>query len=93
MLVLSSLPKLLQRALAPPDLHTAVLFTSAGALVAFASSPIQDTGAPRPKDDVRVLVGLAGEIWAESRTEGEGVADSEVRSFLSLNRVIQKSNV
>lgn len=74
MLVLASLPKLLQRALAPPELHTAVLFTSAGALVAFATAP----GAPRPKDDVHVLVGLASEVWSETRVDDEGVVDSEV---------------
>ncbi|KAI5120792.1 hypothetical protein M0805_002419 [Coniferiporia weirii] len=78
MLVLSSLNKLLAQVLAPPALHTAVLLTSSGALVSFATS-----GA-RPKDDVRVLVGLASEIWAETREYGEGMVDSELGRIVVL---------
>ena len=80
MLVLSSLNKLLAHVLSPPSLHTAVLFTSSGALVSFASAG----PAPRPKDDIRVLVGLASEVWSETREDGEGVVESEVRSSLSF---------
>lgn len=74
MLVLASLNKLLSHILAPPALHTAVLFTASGALVSFAvAGP-----TARPKDEIRVLVGLASEIWAETRGDGEGMVDSEV---------------
>ena len=55
MLVLSSLNKLLSHVLTPPALHTAVLFTASGALVSFA---VAGPNA-RPKDEIRVLVGLA----------------------------------
>ncbi|KAH8110591.1 hypothetical protein DFH11DRAFT_754006 [Phellopilus nigrolimitatus] len=78
MLVLSSLNKLLAQVLAPPALHTAVLFTASGALVSFASA------SARPKDDVRVLVGLASEIWAETREDGEGLVDSELGRIVVL---------
>lgn len=78
MLVLSALTKLLAQVLAPPGLHTAVLLTAEGDLVAFASVP-----PTRVKDDVRVLVGLASEIWAETRADAAAgdasMVDSEVR--------------
>ncbi|EJC98785.1 uncharacterized protein FOMMEDRAFT_31784 [Fomitiporia mediterranea MF3/22] len=78
MLVLSSLNKLLGQVLSPPALHTAVLFTASGALVSFASA------ATRPKDDIRVLVGLASEVWAETREDGEGMVDSELGRIIVL---------
>ncbi|THH09329.1 hypothetical protein EW145_g2086 [Phellinidium pouzarii] len=78
MLALSSLHKLLAQVLVPPALHTAVLFSSSGALVSFAS-----IGA-RPKDDIRVLVGLASEIWAETWEDGEGMVDSELGRIVVL---------
>ncbi|KAF8641236.1 hypothetical protein AX17_000870 [Amanita inopinata Kibby_2008] len=72
MLVLSSLHHLLSQVLTLPRLHTAVLLTPAGELVSFASDPA------KPKDDIRVLVGLSSEIWQETRDHGFGMADSEL---------------
>ncbi|KAL5535963.1 hypothetical protein ACEPAF_4057 [Sanghuangporus sanghuang] len=86
MLALSSLNKLLGHVLAPPALHTAVLFTAAGALVSYAtaaSSP-ESSSNPRPKDDIRVLVGLASEVWAETKEDGEGMVDSELGRIIVL---------
>ncbi|KAL5533753.1 hypothetical protein ACEPAG_213 [Sanghuangporus baumii] len=85
MLALSSLNKLLGHVLAPPALHTAVLFTGSGALVSYAtaSSPESSSG-PRPKDDIRVLVGLASEVWAETKQDGEGMVDSELGRIIVL---------
>lgn len=74
MLVLSTLHQLLSQILAHPHLHTAVLLTPSGELVSFASS------FERPKDEIRVLVGLSGEIWRETRHHGFGMVDSEVQT-------------
>lgn len=71
MLNLSNLRKLLSQVLSP-SLHTAVLFTPEGQLVSYAASPYTS------KDEVRVLVGLSGELWQESREDGMGQLDSEV---------------
>lgn len=73
MLVLSTLHQLLSQVLFRPHLHTAVLLTPSGELVSFACS------FERPKDEVRVLVGLSGEIWRETRHHGFGMVDSEVQ--------------
>jgi len=72
MLVLSTLHQLLSQVLSHPHLHTAVLLTPAGELVSVASSN------ERPKDDIRVLVGLSGEIWRETKAHGCGMAESEL---------------
>ncbi len=72
MLVLSNLTNLLSQIISLPALHTAVLFTPAGQLVTFVSEPI------RPKDEVRIIVGLSGEVWQETREQGYGMVDSEV---------------
>lgn len=72
MLNLTNLRLLLAQALSTGGANTAALFTPEGQLVSFASEP------PRPKDEVRVLVGLSSEIWQESRDDGAGMADSEV---------------
>jgi len=72
MLVLSTLHQLLSQILSRPHLHTAVLLTPSGELVSFASS------FERPKDEIRVLVGLSGEIWRETRHHGFGMVDSEL---------------
>ncbi|KAI0323111.1 hypothetical protein OF83DRAFT_1090819 [Amylostereum chailletii] len=69
MLVLSSLHKLLSQALGPHHL-TAALLTPSGQLVACAHSQC------RTKDNVRVVVGLAGEVWAE--VHGVAAVESEV---------------
>lgn len=74
MLNLTNLRLLLAQALSSGGVHTAALFTPEGELVSFASEPA------RPKDEIRVLVGLSSEIWQESREEGVGMADSEVRN-------------
>lgn len=92
MLALSSLNKLLSHVLSPPALHTAVLFTASGALVSYAtttggagnSSDPHSPSRPRPKDDIRVLVGLASQVWAETKEDGEGLVDSEVILMSSL---------
>ncbi|KAF8347036.1 hypothetical protein F5887DRAFT_882710 [Amanita rubescens] len=73
MLVLSTLHQLLSQVLFRPHLHTAVLLTPSGELVSFACS------FERPKDEIRVLVGLSGEIWRETRHHGFGMVDSEVQ--------------
>jgi hypothetical protein len=73
MLVLSTLHNLLSQIVSPGKLHTAVLLTPAGELVSAASKP------QRPKDEVRVIVGLGGEVWRETRDQGIGMVDSEVR--------------
>jgi len=78
MLVLSSLHNLLLQVLALPALHTAVLFTPEGQLVSFASDP------SRPKDEIRVVVGISGEIWQETKQQGIGMVDSELGRILVL---------
>ncbi|KAL1739602.1 hypothetical protein HDZ31DRAFT_49107 [Schizophyllum fasciatum] len=90
MLVLSALQNLLAQVLDPPALHSAVLFTPAGHLVSYAAD------AARPKDEIRVVVGIAGEVWLETRGEGagaggkdgtggeEGMVDSELGRIIVL---------
>ena len=70
--MLSTLTKLLEQVVSSEDVHTAVLLTPGGELIAFASAD------PRPKDEVLVLVGLGGEVWAETKSAGEGMVESEV---------------
>jgi hypothetical protein len=72
MLVLSTLHNLLSRVLSPPNIHTAVLLTPSGQLVSLASDP------ERPKDEIRIIAGLAMEVWQETKDEEFGMADSEV---------------
>jgi hypothetical protein len=72
MLLLSSLHNLLQQVLSLPDLHTAVLFTPEGQLVSYASD------SSTPKDEIRVFVGVSGEVWQETKQNGMGMVDSEV---------------
>ena len=78
MLMLSILHSLLSQVLAPPHLHTAILFTTSGELVSSTSEPL------RPKDEIRIVVGLSGEVWQETKEQGYGMVDSEVRSILHL---------
>ncbi|KAH9949356.1 hypothetical protein B0H21DRAFT_688441 [Amylocystis lapponica] len=75
---LSNLHGLLSQVLVLPTLHTAVLFTPQGQLVSYASDP------HRPKDRVRVIVGLSGEVWQETRDQGIGMVDSELGRLLVL---------
>ena len=72
MLLLSSLHNLLHQVLSLPELHTAVLFTPEGQLVSYASD------SSKPKDEIRVLVGVSGEVWQETKQHGIGMVDSEV---------------
>jgi hypothetical protein len=76
MLVLSTLHNLLAQVLDLPYLHTAVLLTPAGQLVSVASDP------QRPKDEILIVVGLAGEVWQETKDQGFGMIDSEVIFFV-----------
>lgn len=76
MLVLSSLHNLLSQVLSLPSLHTAVLFTPEGQLVSYASA--------RSKDEIRVVVGISGEIWQETKQQGIGMVDSELGRILVL---------
>ncbi|CAA7264766.1 unnamed protein product [Cyclocybe aegerita] len=78
MLMLPTLHNLLSQVLAPPFLHTAVLLTPAGELVSAASEP------SRPKDDIRIIVGLSGEVWQETREQGYGMVDSELGRIIVL---------
>ena len=70
--MLSILQTLLTQVLAPPHLHTAVLFTPAGELVSFAVEH------GRSKDEIRILVGVTGEVWQETREQGYGMVESDV---------------
>ena len=72
MLNLANLRTLLSRVLDLPSLHTVVLFTPEGELVSYVSEP------DRPKDRVRVIVGLSTEIWQETQEQGVGRVDSQV---------------
>lgn len=72
MLALSTLHNLLSQVLYLPSLHTAILFSPAGHLVSVATDP------SRPKDEIRIVVGLAGEVWQETKEQGSGMVDSEV---------------
>ncbi|GLB35751.1 hypothetical protein LshimejAT787_0300390 [Lyophyllum shimeji] len=76
MLVLSTLHNLLSQVLALPHLHTAVLLTPTGQLVSVA------TGPQRPKDEIRLIVGLAMEIWHETKEQDFSMVDSELGRIL-----------
>lgn len=75
MLDLTNLRGLLAQVISLPSLHTAVLFTPEGQLVSYVADP------GRPKDEVRVVVGVSGEVWQETRKEGIGMITSEVSRF------------
>ncbi|KAG9010312.1 hypothetical protein FRB94_010662 [Tulasnella sp. JGI-2019a] len=62
MLVLSTLSSLLAQ-LVTPSLHTAILSTPQGHLVAFACDDI-----PVSEDRLRILVGLTSELWRDDDT-------------------------
>jgi hypothetical protein len=80
MLVLSTLHTLLSQVLSLPHLHSAILSTPSGQLVCYASDP------SRPKDEIRVVVGLSGEIWQETLDNGTGMVDSEVSWLVAIFR-------
>jgi hypothetical protein len=73
-LVLSTLHNLLFQLLALPELHTALLLTPEGQLISVASDP------SRPKDKARIVAGVSGEVWQETREQGHGTVESEVCS-------------
>ncbi|THH29349.1 hypothetical protein EUX98_g4836 [Antrodiella citrinella] len=75
MLNLSNLRSLLSQVISP-SIQTAVLFTPEGQLVSYAASPHTS------KDEVRVIVGISGELWQESREDGVGQLDSELGHLL-----------
>ncbi len=82
MLNLTNLRTLLLQVLSLPALHTAILFTPEGQLVSFASD------SSRSKDEIRVVVGLSGEIWQETKEQGIGMVDSEVRACRMYNGIL-----
>ncbi|TBU50022.1 isoprenoid synthase domain-containing protein [Dichomitus squalens] len=86
MLNLPNLRTLLSRVLDLPKLHTVVLFTPEGELVSYVSIP------DRPKDRVRVIVGLSTEIWQETREQGVGRVDSQLGHLLVLPVEAQKKD-
>ncbi|KAH0591195.1 hypothetical protein H2248_001287 [Termitomyces sp. 'cryptogamus'] len=63
MIVLSTLHNVLSQAVTA-QLHTAALLTRSGQLIAFATE-----GGRRPKDEVRMVVGVAMEMWQETQEE------------------------
>jgi len=82
MLVLSNISSLLSQLLSPPAVHTSMLLTPQGVLVAFAAVP----GPISSEDRVKAVVGLGGQIWRErvdnvdgdgDEEEGEGERDEE----------------
>ncbi|KAF8522824.1 hypothetical protein JB92DRAFT_2886167 [Gautieria morchelliformis] len=80
MLNLTSLRKVLSAVLSPPRLHTAILFTPSGNLIAHATN----FSVARSRDQLRVLVGLASEVWLEVGDEGMGMVESELGRILVL---------
>jgi hypothetical protein len=72
-LMLSTLHNLLTQLLDLPELHTAILLTPEGQLISVASDP------SRAKDKARIIAGLSGEVWQETREQGYGMVESEVR--------------
>ncbi|KAG8946238.1 hypothetical protein FRC04_011984 [Tulasnella sp. 424] len=73
MLVLSTLTALLSQLLSS-YLHTAILLTPQGHLVAYSSDSSQIT---RSEDRIRVVIGLASEVWREGTKDA---APSEVNN-------------
>lgn len=63
MLVLSTLSALLDQ-LITPSLHTAILSTPQGHLVAFACEQL-----PVSEDRLRILVGLSSEVWRQEAVQ------------------------
>ncbi|KAH6916617.1 isoprenoid synthase domain-containing protein [Coprinopsis sp. MPI-PUGE-AT-0042] len=72
MLALSKLNAIVSRVLSNPEVHTAVLLTVSGELVSYAAEP------GRSKDEIRVITGLASEVWQETKEQGYGMVDSEM---------------
>ncbi|KAH8835658.1 hypothetical protein DL96DRAFT_1575102 [Flagelloscypha sp. PMI_526] len=78
MLALSTLHTLLSQVLAPPGLHSAVLTMPSGALISFS------TVHPKHSSHVRVIAGVASEVWQETRDKDQGMVESELGRILVL---------
>ncbi|KIJ53580.1 hypothetical protein M422DRAFT_201775 [Sphaerobolus stellatus SS14] len=78
MLNLSALRTVLSSVVSPPRLHTVVLFTPSGDLIAHAES------TQSSRDNMRLLVGVAAEVWATVREEGVGMVESELGKILVM---------
>jgi len=76
--MLSTLHNLLTRLLDLPELHTAILLTPEGQLISVSSDP------SRAKDEARIIAGLSGEVWQETREQGYGMVESELGRILVL---------
>ena len=78
MLNLAIFRKLLTQVLSGPEIHTAVLSTLSGSLISYAS--LNDISST--KKEIRLIVGLSGEIWGETREDPSaddvGMAECEV---------------
>lgn len=72
MLNLSTLHTLLDQLTDGRSVHTALLLTPTGHLLAHASTPA------RSKDRVRVFVALASEVWQQTKSRDACMAESEV---------------
>ncbi|KIM88723.1 hypothetical protein PILCRDRAFT_813694 [Piloderma croceum F 1598] len=77
-LVLSTLHQLLAQLLALPELHTAILLTPEGQLISVASD------ISRSKDQARIVAGVSGEVWQETREQGHGMVESELGRIVVL---------
>lgn len=77
MLNLISLRKGLSSVLSPSRMHTAILFTTSGDLIAHATN-----NTSMSKEQLRVLVGLATEIWFETSEDDMSMAESEIGKIL-----------
>ncbi|GJJ15061.1 hypothetical protein Clacol_009336 [Clathrus columnatus] len=86
MLNLISLRKGLSSILSPSRMHTAILFTPSGDLIAHATNNTSIT-----KEQLRVLVGLATEIWCETSEDGISMAESELGKILIVPMQSQSS--
>lgn len=72
MLVLSTLHDLLSQLVEPHSVHTAMLLTPSGQLVSYAGDQT------KTKDEVRVLVAVAAEVWQQTKARDAGMVESEV---------------
>jgi len=77
-LVLSTLHSLLVQLLTLPELHTALLLSPEGQLISVASDP------SRPKDNARIVAGVSGEVWQETREQGYGMVESELGRIIVM---------
>ncbi|KAF8510424.1 hypothetical protein BU17DRAFT_98142 [Hysterangium stoloniferum] len=76
MLSLPTLRNVLASVTSPPRLHTAILFTPSGNIIAQATN--------NSKDNIRILVGVASEIWLEVGSQGIGMVEGELGKIIVL---------